>query len=119
MNQDDESGVKLDKEVLEQLHGSKIDLETYLLMEYTANFVRKEGDNFEFRLKILPEASQLPFLEPTHHLHGCFTIAILRKSQLPFTSCISRPLEHLNDHLTNELPICLSASSRTFQTQLL
>ncbi|GIX62333.1 splicing factor, arginine/serine-rich 8, putative [Babesia caballi] len=41
-------------------------------MAYTACAARKEGDSFEFRLKIHPESDRVAFLEPSHPFHECY-----------------------------------------------
>ncbi|GFE52619.1 splicing arginine serine-rich protein protein, putative [Babesia ovis] len=43
-----------------------------LAMAYTACIAIKEGDSFEFRLKIHPEHDRVPFLDPTDPLHSCY-----------------------------------------------
>lgn len=65
--------LELAPEVKEQIpKGYRIDLKTYLIMEYTARVVNMEGGNFEFKLKIHPDADLLPFLDPKHELHKCY-----------------------------------------------
>lgn len=64
--------LELAPEVEEKIpKGYKIDLKSYLIMEYTAKIVNMEGENFEFKLKIHPRAD-LPFLDPKHELHECY-----------------------------------------------
>lgn len=55
-------------------NGDPPELATILDMAYTASVVRKEGDSFEFRIKIHPDNQKLPFLEPTHYLHKCYEL---------------------------------------------
>ncbi|KAK1441694.1 hypothetical protein BgAZ_500260 [Babesia gibsoni] len=55
-------------------HGRRLEKATLLEMAYTACMVRKEGDAFEFRLKIHPEQHRVPFLEQDDPLNGCYQL---------------------------------------------
>ncbi|EAN33290.1 hypothetical protein TpMuguga_01g00046 [Theileria parva strain Muguga] len=52
--------------------GCKIDLKTYLIIEYVAKVVSQEGSSFEFRLKIHLLNHKLPFLDSNHELHKLY-----------------------------------------------
>ncbi|GBE62639.1 splicing arginine serine-rich protein, putative [Babesia ovata] len=53
--------------------GRMPDRAVLLDMAYTACMVRKEGEAFEFRLKIHAANEQVPFLDSSHPLHECYT----------------------------------------------